>query len=770
MILKTIIFLITLGYLAEGRKQKIGVNIGISLTVTIVLDFLLRYIWSHLFITVIIIAGVFGLYECYKHIILVDNNKKALDEWLARDYPKLSPFEFKDQLLEECDKDTIRYTENIPLNRTRYFSSGSEHDRGASDVFPIFYNARADREEAIFKEYGYLVTTVEVVVCKRKETEDETSDNETVYLPFQDVYTVKVRLNEEENNGWLYVYYADGNSIKVRLTKVELLIIESVFNVAIRTGWSKHVSAVINKELEDSIDDSEIVSVVQKFEAEMDSKNPIDIEKYAYYDHERLSKLAYSESEAKKKITKNQQNNNMMNTTILTNRKTLINEFSANQITDRFGGGQGHGHVGEQFGHVKDSLTGKVGERLGGTHEKYGADRIVNGVNIQTKYCATAQKSIASCFDSSGAKYINPDKTMMTIEVPSDQYSASVKHMENKIREGLVPNEADPQNASNYVKKGAVTYEHAQIATKSILDNNSQITYRDSNNQLVTRDVSFGEKLIYSAGGDFLTGVTAAIPTSTVIAVWVYCNNRWQGRGRSEALKNSLYVGIKPCLISGTIYMISAQFAGSTIGKNIGAAVLKSAGKSATTKEVASLVTKGTMGALMVAITVGPDLTDCLRGRISFGQLVKNSVAVGAGMAGMAVGATVGSIVPGFGTAVGGVIGGIVGSMGGKKLMDNFIEDDAKKMLQIAREEFIETIMLSGLAKEEFEDILKSTFLHKGFAKKLKEMHASYDSREYIHDFYVELLIEQFQNRERIPDEEIITAIRVQDGSFSMQS
>ena len=79
---------------------------------------------------------------------------------------------------------------------------------------------------------------------------------------------------------------------------------------------------------------------------------------------------------------------------------------------------------------------------------KNGADRIVNGVNIQTKFCKTGSKCISECFDSNGDfRYKNADGTPMQIEVPADKYDDAVKAMENRIKEGKVPKTTDPKDA-----------------------------------------------------------------------------------------------------------------------------------------------------------------------------------------------------------------------------------------------------------------------------------------------------------------------------------
>lgn len=82
-------------------------------------------------------------------------------------------------------------------------------------------------------------------------------------------------------------------------------------------------------------------------------------------------------------------------------------------------------------------------------------------------------------------------------------------------------------------------------------------------------------------------------------------------------------------------------------------------------------------------------------------------------------------------------------------------------MIRIAKEGFIETVMMSSLSQEEFNSILEQTFLHKKFSKLLKDMYAVGESREYIHD-QLNSLVKQAYNKRELPNEEdIIKAARM---------
>ena len=61
---------------------------------------------------------------------------------------------------------------------------------------------------------------------------------------------------------------------------------------------------------------------------------------------------------------------------------------------DKFQAAQGHGYAAEQANNLYDILTGKDAKIVGGDNAKDGPDRMVNGVNIQTKYCHDAASSV----------------------------------------------------------------------------------------------------------------------------------------------------------------------------------------------------------------------------------------------------------------------------------------------------------------------------------------------------------------------------------------
>ena len=198
--------------------------------------------------------------------------------------------------------------------------------------------------------------------------------------------------------------------------------------------------------------------------------------------------------------------------------------------------------------------------------------------------------------------------------------------------------------------------------------------------------------------------------------------------------------------MGASIYTVSSQFGGSNLAKSIF--------KGATSENIA----KGTAIGVTAAITIGPDVIECLRGRISMQQLVKNTAVTAAGAA---TGAAIGSIVPGIGT----VIGGMVGTMAAKAIADKFTEDDSVRMIRIAKEEFIDLVIFCPLKQAEFDEIVNKVFVDKNTTNLYKEMFASGNARKHIRDLYRNMITDKLKKRE-INEEEIIETVQLYSGVF----
>ncbi|WP_288993885.1 hypothetical protein [uncultured Turicibacter sp.] len=436
-----------------------------------------------------------------------------------------------------------------------------------------------------------------------------------------------------------------------------------------------------------------------------------------------------------------------------------ISNASSIYGTDKFNTPRGHGFAAEYANHLHDKI--KHGDFLGkekvklvgdeidpktGRIVKNGADRVVDGIKIQTKYCASGSKCIAECFENGSLKYQNLDGTPMQIEVPSDMYDSAVKAMENRIKNGEVPGVNDPTKAKDIVKKGSFTYQQAKnIARFGTVES-------------ITFDAVNGAIIATSA-----MGLSATLTFATAI---------WNGEDFDIALKNASYAGLR---VGGTTFVtavlagqlskagLNSALVGSSeavislmgpkasamlvnafrSGGNIyGAAAMKSAAK--------MLRGNAITGAVSVVVLSSFDVANIFRGRISGAQLFKN----------VANTAPTTPPIPVVGTAIGGVVGavgGILGSFAGGAaagkvsgaVLDEFIEDDANKMVKVIEEAFTQLAEDYLLTKQEAEKIVDK-LKEKLTGKTLKDMFASSQRMKFARNLIEPVVEQEVKKRKKI--------------------
>ncbi len=412
---------------------------------------------------------------------------------------------------------------------------------------------------------------------------------------------------------------------------------------------------------------------------------------------------------------------------------------------------RGHGFAAENANHLYDLYSGHDASIVGGNNAKNGADRIVDGVAIQSKYCASGSKCVSECFDKSSGqfRYLNPDGSPMQIEVPSDKYNDAIQAMRDRISKGQIPGVDDPSKAEEIVRKGHFTYEQARNIAKA--GTVESITY-DAASGAIVAACTFGLTTVLSFatsawnGEDFDISLKNSILQGLNVGGTAFVVSVLAGQ-LSKAGLNSLLVGSSNAVIGFVGPKVSALLANAfRSGANIyGAAAMNSASKLLRTNVITGLVS--------IAVLSAGDISDIFRGRISGAQLFKNvakttaSVAGGTGgwVAGAAAGAAIGSWIPVVGTAIGGIVGGIAGALAGgsaasvasSAVLDEFIEEDADDMIKIIEQEFISLCSDFLVTKEEAENIA-DTLKNEGRIDSdfLKDMFESlYDRRAFARDF-----------------------------------
>lgn len=431
--------------------------------------------------------------------------------------------------------------------------------------------------------------------------------------------------------------------------------------------------------------------------------------------------------------------------------------------TEMFGAKGATGFAAERANHLYDTLRGHRTQFIGdetnpltGTKVKNGADRIVDGVQIQTKYFSSGKQCINDCFGSDGMyKYKNSDGSPMVVEVPKDEaiYNKAVEQMEQKIREGKVDGVTDPSKAKELVKRGH--FKHRTAARIAKAGTVESITY-DMANGAIIATYSFG--------------LSTALSFASAV---------WNGENYDIALKNATYSGLK---VGGTTFVtavISSQLSKAGLnsalissseavvkfmgpkasavivnalksGKNIyGAAAMKSASK----------MLRGNVitGTVSVVVFSSVDIVNIFRGRISGAQLFKNvantASTVAAGSAGWIAGATMGSVVPVIGTVIGGLVGsmaaGALASKATSAVLNEFIEDDAEEMVKIIEQVFVELAEEYLLTRKETEVVVE------GLQKKLtgsmlKDMYASDNKKQFAEKLLEDEIDKAIQTRQKI--------------------
>lgn len=385
-------------------------------------------------------------------------------------------------------------------------------------------------------------------------------------------------------------------------------------------------------------------------------------------------------------------------------------------------GSQGHGFAAENANNMIDKIKGKDATVIGGDNAKNGADRLVDGELIQTKYYATAARSVGAGFDGQGGdyKYLTETGEPMALEVPSDQYNKAVAVMEGKIREGKVPGISNPADAEKLVVKGSVTYDQARNITR------------------------FGtvESLSYDLAEGAVVGLSAAGISFGITVATCYL----QDKDKSVALKAGLIQGAKTFGKTTTVFVGVQQLhrldAVQSTLKNIDIQNLSPSLRNFVQKGTGTTSTAGANSALrgtvlttvvVIAVTTGPDLLKLVRGRISSGQFVKNLAVVSTG----AVGGVAGSFAGGAilsplgpvgimaGRVVGGMVGSAVTSLAAKHLTNKLIEDDRDLIMTIIIQQIEYQVGVFMLTADEIENlnenlqlVISDTVIEKIFASK----------------------------------------------------
>ena len=413
----------------------------------------------------------------------------------------------------------------------------------------------------------------------------------------------------------------------------------------------------------------------------------------------------------------------------------------------------GHGITAEEVNTMLDNLAGRNAQRVGQDNAKNGADRIVDGVHIQSKYYSTGKRSVGSCFDpiTKQYKYFNADGSPMVVEVPKDKYFEAVAEFRKRILEGKVPGVTNPDDATKYVKRGNLTHQQALNLCKA--GTIESLTY-DSATGAVTCSFAFGLTFL-----------------ATFALVWQQTGNK------KTAMNEALIAGVQVFGLSFVNHVITSQVARTGLTKSlmpvsdyivgklgykatqaIVNALRNLAGKvpiygAAATKSLSKILRGNVVTSTITFIVFSiPDTHRVFNKKISKAQYTKNMLslmgamigggggALAAGLAAGKIGAVAGSVKPVVGTAIGfagGVVGGVAVGTGVKLAGDAIREDDTIIIARMFNAITLNLVYEYLLQEHEIDVLIEklNAVKPKQFKKLFGEVHACENQEEVITNF-----------------------------------
>lgn len=354
---------------------------------------------------------------------------------------------------------------------------------------------------------------------------------------------------------------------------------------------------------------------------------------------------------------------------------------------------KGHGVGAENANTRIDKLLLRNAKVVGGDNAKDGADRIVDGVEIQSKYCKTAAESVNAAFDDKGQyRYLDKKGHAMQLEVPRDQYEKAVAEMRSKFHDGKLPPDIKSEaDAEKLVRKGHLSYDQARNLCK------------------------FGtiESLMYDSWTGVIVGASAGGISFIITTALTY----YQTRDLKKSLRASLGAGLRTGGKVFAVYVLAAQAQRTEFVKafihnsklninfgghgkfvdRIGKGLHKMGGARGKINQGANVAVRGAIvtAAATFAVTSAWEVGKLCCGRMSGMQCVKNITVSGAGIASGTAGALIGGAllapIPGgvfIGGLLGGMLGGMLGGSAAKAGMDRLIKDDSFMIMALVTDEF----------------------------------------------------------------------------------
>nr|WP_296470380.1 hypothetical protein [uncultured Acetatifactor sp.] len=754
-IIALIVIIIVIGLLLDFLKsvlkfmlKAIAVIATIALTIFLIVTFAPISLYVIGAVVCIAIACVI-ITKTVKKIKKYNARKKeiaTIRQWMSGRPKLLSENYLEDMICTEINKakEQFRFDEWYSVNEMPYGRANAilnlfqRNIQGESPLFLGIYLIGDYRE---LQEYGCLYTDrgIYIVYKINGELEKEFIDYKCLYqaeyIPgsVKFIYTL---IDFETNSfkqktvdlSWTNVYEAEGACIYNICRKI----------IDFGVNKSLYRNSIVNESQYRSLVDS------------------IQRDKFAYWDISQLFDLGETAG------------------MIYTLGKAL--DFNKKELKGYMHGNQGHGVAAEYGNNTIDRFLGRqmvnAASNLdsSGRQVKNGADRIVNGVPIQTKYYndnyndkPRTSSFIGAVVTDGHLRYMQ-NGVPMKLEVPRDKYESFVDAFQKKIDKGEIAEIAPGSNARDYIRKGYLTYDQS-YAIKHALT-------------------------IQGVAIDTLNGFNLGKDTAVANFIVHFAIETWNGKNVEDAFQASLQAGGKNLGHSVLVNVLVQQFSREKVanlfvrnfisGEKAGFVGIDNPvyklSDFVADKVSQSNLAKSEIGKCLgldkvdvyqvinttavVCITYGPDIVKAIEGRISGKQLFKNSAvataSLGAGKFAVAVAKNVFGVAGGVPGAIVSILGGMFGGYAAKRILDNYIQDDSVRMFIVLKKEFLDVTMQVNLSQEELLLIADNTIGAENVPDILEEMYMSGEEKQFARELIVGITTSVIAQRKKVTYDQMV--------------
>lgn len=201
---------------------------------------------------------------------------------------------------------------------------------------------------------------------------------------------------------------------------------------------------------------------------------------------------------------------------------------------DKFSCINAHGYMAERVCTRRYNFWGLPSLDIGFNNRTKGPDLLVGSVQVQVKYCRSAQATLSAFIKKGVWTYMDGDK-FMDIEVPSDQFTEIKEGLRELIRKGKVLGLTDPKMADTLIRKGPCSYEK------------------------VVRMCDAGtiEGLTYDAQ----TGLITAVIVGSMSFLLNVAHKLYDCRDRDDLIQTAAMAALRDSAIAGTSHLFATQIA-----------------------------------------------------------------------------------------------------------------------------------------------------------------------------------------------------------------